>query len=176
MNEEINLLPGKTKLTSSVLRKRQILHSIALGLLFVVSFLSVTLFILIALSPLPSLREREQEEYKRLTFYNEMIVKLLLTKDRIVNIQDVLKTRSVYSATLQDMGMKVPAGVTMDEVYLENNTLLVTLSSSSLVQIDQFLETLLESYRDSKIFKTIKLVSLQQDFKKGLYKITLEFI
>lgn len=176
MNNEINLLPDKTKQASRFLKKREMLHMTSIGILFLVSFLSITLFILIALSPLPSLRQREKDEAKRLSFFNEMIVKILLTKDRITQIKRLFETRLVYSNTLEIVKKHLPPNVLIEEIHTDQKTILVTVTSNSLSPLDQFIGDIVQFNRNEKTFKKIKLISLEQDFEKGKFILTLELV
>ena len=174
MLNEINLLPGKTKHTSPLLKKRAMLHFIAIGALFTVSFSSIVLFILIALSPLPSLQQREKSEMRRLSFFSEMILKIQLTKERLTNVDNILQKRPVYSKSLKSIKDILPQGAIIEGVSLNEKALSITITSSSLSSLDKFIKTITEKESDNVNYKKIILVSIEQNFEKGKYVLTLE--
>jgi hypothetical protein len=176
MSDEINLLPGKTKQTSSLLKKRETLRIIAIGSLFAVSFLSIILFMLIALSPLPSLRQREKDEGKRLSFFNDMIVKILLTNDRLTQIKHIFQTRPVYSQPIDVVRKLIPPNAAIEEIHLDNKIVSITISSTSLSPLDEFIRALVSYNTSSRLFRKITLVSLLQNFDKGKYMLTFKLI
>lgn len=176
MSNEINLLLGRKTQPPSFLKRRFLFHSLALGLMFIVSFASVVIFILIALTPLPSLKEREKDEMKRLSFYNEMIGELILTKDRLTEVNHILKKRPTYSLTLETVRKLLPASVSMDETHVNEKVLSLTVSSTSLISLDSFLDQLTMTNSDLKLFRSIKLVSILYNLDKSKYTLTLEVI
>lgn len=176
MNNEINLMPGKISHTSPNLRKRIILQRISIGLMFIISFLSITLFILIALSPLPSLKQREREEIKRLELFNAMIVKLHRTKDKINQINKILKLRPIYAETISAVSGLLPENVDIEEVHLNNKALSLTIESTSLLSLDQLLERLTPESGKTGPYKKITLVSIKKDFEIGKFVMTIELI
>ncbi len=176
MNNEINLMPEKAKHTASNLKKHYVVHYVAIGLLFIISFSSVVLFMLIALSPLPSLVQREKDETKRLSFFSEMIVKLQFTKNRVNHVNDILKLRPDYSESIDKIKNQLSENAVIEEIHLSEKVLSVTIVSPSLSVLDQFITHLTEENAISKYYKKITLVSLHKDFEKGRFVMTLELI
>lgn len=176
MNNEINLMPEARKQTSPVFKKRILLRRISIVLMFFISFLSITLFILIALSPLPSLKQREEDETKRMSFFNEMIIKFRMTKSRINDIAKLLEVRPVYADTINSISNYLPDNAEIIEVHLNEKALSLSIASVSLASLDSFLEKLTAKDNISKNFKKITLVSLKKDFEKGQFVLTIKLI
>ncbi len=176
MNDQVNLLIGKTKRTSQLTKKRDIFHFIAVGSLFAFAFFSVALFILIALSPLPSLQEREKIETKRLSFFKDLMLKINLTKDRVNNVDKILRERPTYSSSLQAIKSILPPETTMKEIHLSDKTLTFTVTSNSLVPLDVFLTSLKTKWESEENFKTITIVGLEQNFDKGEYVLVVKLV
>jgi hypothetical protein len=174
MNTEINLLPGRKKHATVLLKKRKTLEIIAVSILFMVSFLSVTLFMFIALSPLPSLRQREKDEIKKMGYFNEMIVKVIYTKNRLTNITQILQKRASIADSVTVVKDMLPENAEIDEIHLDAKKVSITIISTTLSTFDQFLGDFVRMNNETKRFKKVSVMSVMQDFEKGHYALTID--
>ena len=174
MSIEINLIHGSKSRKNTLLNKIAAIRVFSLSFLFIVSFSSIVLFMLIALSPLPSLQQREKEEAKTLSLFNEKIVKVLLTKERVNHITTVLNTRPVYAETLQKMTAQVPGDIVVDSVKVVGSKIEMNVSSGTLVNLDMFQANMLQLNKKEKRFKKIILTGLTLDADTGKYILSLE--
>ena len=176
MNNQINLQLGKTKSSPSLAKKRAFFHTISISLLFGFAFFSIVLFILISLSPLPSLQEREKVETKRLSFFKDTIVKINLTKERIDNVDKILRDRPTYSQSLLTIKSLLPTEAAINEIHLNDKNLTFTITSKSLLPLDTFLNSLkMESEKGEK-FKKITIVTLEKNLDKEVYILVLKLV
>lgn len=176
MNDQVNLLDRKAKHASPLTKKRAIFHLFAVGSLFVFAFFSIVLFILIALSPLPSLQEREKTETRRLSFFKDLILKINLTKDRINNVDKILSERPTYAKSLQIIKSIIPPEAAIKEIHLNDKTLTFTISSNSLIPLDTFLNSLKIEGEKEERFKKITIVTLEQNFDKREYILVVKVV
>lgn len=174
MSTEINLLRGKKSRRNALLNKLAMLRMVSLSFLFIVSFSSIVLFMLIALSPLPSLQQRESEESKTMSFFDQKIAKILLTKERITHINGIIKTRPAYAETLQHIRAQVPEDLVVDSVKLVGNKIEVNVSGKTLEKLDSFSTNILKMNGKEKRFKRIMLTGLTLDTDTGRYVMSLE--
>ncbi len=78
-----------------------------IGLLFIVSVTSVILFILVAISPLPALKEQEASLQQTLTRSKDDVVKFDLLKERMSTINTTLSQRQSLTAILLLLSLSV---------------------------------------------------------------------
>jgi hypothetical protein len=174
MSNEINLLRGSKSHKNTLLNKLSVIRMFSLSFLFLVSFSSIVLFISIALSPLPSLQKRETDEAKSLSLFNEKIVKILLTKERVANITKILKNRPVYTETLRHITAQVPSDLAIDSVKIVGSKIEMNISSSSLGNLDTVTENIKEMNLKEKRFRKIILTGLTLDSNSSRYVVSFE--
>lgn len=174
MINEINLLHGSTSRKNKLLSKLAAIRMVSMSFLFVISFSSIVLFILIALSPLPSLQQREIEEARTLATFDKKIVKILLTKERLTNAGKILQTRNVRAETLQKLAAQVPGDLTVNSIKLLGKKIEMSVTSKSLANLDTFTANVTEFNKREKRFKKIMLASLILDADSGKYVLSIE--
>ncbi len=174
MNKGINLLVHNSRTNSNKNGKAfKRLRIIAVGLLFLVSAFSVIFFILVALSPIPQLRNQQKNASFNLSLSNEDIVKLSLIKERTQTAKEVLGKRKNYEMILDSVYKKIPSGVTVDTISIKNNKLLLTLSSKSLMQLDSLISEIRVSESTEKLYSKVDLESLFME--QNTFFLTLNF-
>jgi Tfp pilus assembly protein PilN len=171
----INLLEDKNKGDLSRKDSFRAMRFGTIGLLFVVSASSIILFILISLSPLPSLRAQERTDIATLSANHTDMAKLFYIKERTTVIESVLSKRLSYDSVLEDIQSKLPNGVEMESIKLEKNTLSIIVSSKSLELLNTFTTSLTNEVNEKKNFSKITLSSLSLEEEKG-YLTTLTLV
>ena len=174
MSEGINLLePNKKSTTDVFLRRIQTTRVIMVGLLFVVSVSAVILFILVALSPLPSLRNQEQSLRQTLASSKSDIVKLELVNERSDAIDGVMKKRHALDQTIELIQSKLSQGSQITAIKGDSKTMTVTVESGSLQSLDSFLNGLIASVQEKKSFSNVTLTDLTTDDVNNAYSVSV---
>lgn len=174
MNSGINLLDYKNKIQPKhENNKQRPLRLIAVSLLFIVSVSSVIFFLLVALSPLPQLRKQEKIASFNLTLVHPDIVKLMLVKERTDNIQKLIDSRPYYDKFLNSIQTKLPPGVIIDAVSIDKSNFLITLSSNSLLQLDNFLNELNKSNDSRKEYSKAAITNLSTGDNGNAFHLTV---
>ena len=176
MNNSINLLDYKNKIQPKhehEKNKKRSLRTIAVGLLFTVAVFSMIFFILVAISPLPQLRKQEKIASFNLSLAHPDIVKLALVKERTDSIQQLMDKRPYYDRVLNSIQTKLPSGVRINEVSIDKDDFSVTLSSNSLLQLDNFLNELAIASEAKKEFSQIKIKDLSKTDTINTYLLTI---
>ncbi len=156
MKNDINLLHSKTKSPlNSLANKVDILRTIAVFLLFLVAFLSVTFFFLVLVSPLPSLRREENAKRLALRSLYGKITDLYILNDRMKGVSEVLDKRVNYDAIVGGILDNVPSGVTVDALKSIDTDILLDASSTSLLSLQTYVDALVKENTDKKLFSTI---------------------
>jgi Tfp pilus assembly protein PilN len=171
---DINLIRHSEDKSPTFLNKVVVLRVLSFVLLFAISFFSITLFILIALSPLPSLQEQEQDAISQLAPLHPKMAKLLMTKERIGHIQNILQKRPEYSEILQQVSQQVPAEAAVDNLKLEGENISLSVSSPSLEHIDSFTGNIMRLNSENKYFSKIKILSLFLNVETNRYTLFME--
>jgi hypothetical protein len=176
MNEEINLLRDRKVKKTTTFNNVMAVRIVSWVFLFIVSFSSITLFILIALSPLPSLQERKKDELKTLSLFSASIGKIYYTKDRISNISNLLQRRPTYTDAIGIINKNITPDMKVSSLRVEETRIFVTVTGDNLLTFDMFIKSLLGSNTQEKQYKKISLVSLLLDGETKKYNLTLELI
>jgi len=177
MNEGINLL-GQNKTTSGVILPGplQRMRFIVIGLLFIVSVSSVILFILVAFSPLPALQTQEKNLEQTLLSSKSDIVKLSLVKERTTSISNLLAKRQNLDQRLGLVQDKISGNTTVTSLQADNTGILLTVESSSLQDLENFLNGLTQYVQERKAFSRVILVDLATDQTNGEYAVSVHII
>lgn len=177
MSSGINLLVEKKKKTvHPIVTKLIALRFFAVGMLFFVSVLSVILFLLISLSPLPQLKRQEQAVKDNLSAFHTQIAKLLVINERSDTISSIMSKRTAFDKTIDFIKSKLPAGVHLDSLTMGREAVSVTVSSKSLHALDTFINTLVDSAEKKEKFTKVTLTSLSALETKNDYTLTLNLI
>ena len=174
MNESINLLdPNKKTISSGFLRRMQVMRVITGGLLFIVSVSSVILFILVALSPLPSLQKQEQSLRLTLSQSKDDIVKLALINERTATVNNIITKRQSLDQTLALIQSKLSNDTTITAIQADKQSMTLTAESPSLQSLDNFLNGLMGFVQNKKSFSQVTLVDLTNDQANNQYAVTV---
>lgn len=174
MNEGINLLESNKKTNSVIpLKHLQTMRIIVVGLLFIVSVSSVILFILVTISPLPTLQKQEQSLEQSVTLSKDYIVKLALVKERTKAIAQFLANRQDFDQTLEILESKLTGDATIIAIQATNTGMTVTAESSSLQDVDNFLNGLIALVQQKKDFSQVTLINLTNDQVNNKYEVVV---
>lgn len=170
MNNGINLLDYKNRIEvqKNNLQYRK-LRMVSIGLLFTVSTFSVMIFILIALSPLPQLNNQYKTASFNLSNSIADIVKLGLVSERTENIEKIINKRSSYDKIIENLQRKLPGDVEVESLRVNEKDVSLTVVSSSLLRIDDFLNALLIKDNSSEKLPKIVLTKLTIDSEKNKF-------
>ena len=177
MNSRINLLPTKKQVPSTASTRRAgRIRLFAISMLFGVSAASLIVFLVVALSPLPTLQQQERNATATLSQYRTDIAKMTLVNDRLKSTSLLLAKRKDFDKALEAVKNKMPDGVTITEVDMTRETVSVTAASSSLALIDTFITNLTNAVAEKKDFKQVSLSKLMVDDQKGIFTVTVEVV
>lgn len=172
MNNNINFLDYKNKvITRRGNTKEKLLRKIALILLFTISSLSVVLFILITLSPLPELAKQRKAASFNLSLADKDIGKLILVKERSDKIQQIIEKRNNYNEDLENFQNILPQGVTIESVSMNQRKMSVELTSNSLRPFNTILDQFANNDK-SQEYSKITMTGLRMNPDKGSFNIT----
>lgn len=170
MSNGINLLDYKDKVErKKESRNIKILRISAIAFLFLVSALSITFFMLIALSPLPDLERRQNLASSTLSQSINDIIRLKLVKERAAGVTKIIENRKSYNIFIDYLREKVPSGVSVKSLSVSQGGINLILESSSLALLDEFFESLTENDESGITFSRADIPKVSTDQGGGLF-------
>lgn len=174
MNNSINLLDYKNKIeVKKDHSHNRLLRMVAVGLLFTVSALSVIFFILIAFSPLSDLNKQYNSSVASLSGSISDIIRISVVNDRVDSIKKIVDNRQNYDKILDALQSKLPSGVAFESMSINEKTITLSLVSSSLLRIDDFLTELSKNNDKIVKFSNITLTKLSVDKDTNTFSVDL---
>lgn len=174
MKSEINLLsPAQTDRTKSSGTLR-ILRIAAISCLSVLLGISIILFFLSrALSPV-AIKEKENEVLYSLSLLHKKEAKLVVINDRVRDIPNLLQARPNFDISINAILQKIPEGVSINSMAVDKDKIVLTVSSSSLLSINNLMKSLIDMAKNRKIIKNVTVDSLTADIKGGGYSLSIK--
>lgn len=171
----INLLASQQKKDNTLLLKRlRIVRFIAMGFLFVVGSTSVVLFILIAASPLPKLKQQENAALVTLNTLHPRLGKYMLIQNQLDDIGTLIKTRTYFDQTYDTITAQLPPSVQLKSFHVDKGSLTIVLEGSSLDDIDIFLKNIKKLIAEKKQFSSAILNGIATNQQSGTYSFTID--
>lgn len=176
MKNEINLLHTKAKSPlGSLASKVNILRTIAVFLLFLVSLLSVAFFFLVLVSPLPSLRREENAKKASLRTLYGKITNLYIINDRTSAFTSVITNRGNIDTVISVLLDNLPAEVTVQALKISEKEIFIDISSNSLIAIQSYIDALVQTNTEKKTFSSILQSDLTVSQTGGGIKVHIAF-
>lgn len=171
MNNGINLVVKRIDPKVEELQKRiKLLRLIAMVVLSLVTLVSGVLFILIATSSLPSLRQEEQQLFASLNESNSSIQRSVLIDKQLDHVQTVLSSRSDLPEVLQQVLSNTPASLNVVSYTANSGQLELTIQATTLADIEIFLDQVRVLSEQEKIYKNVSLETLSISQAQGVYQ------
>lgn len=179
MSKGINLLGAEQQISAKMgigSRKLKILRTVAVWLLFGISGASIALFLFIALSPLPSVQQEEQNVLATLAKYHPDIAKFLFVNDRIKGSQMILAKRSNYDQILDKIKKKMPEDSSITGITMNSDEIAVTVTSSSLASLDTFLNNLIAATEAKEDFSKVTMTRFFSNEDSKDFSLTVSLV
>lgn len=177
MSKGINLLGNEKQISAKPASKRlNLLRTVAIGLLFSISAVSITFFILILLSPLPALKKQEEGALATLSQSHPDVAKLLFIDDRLKSSKAIITKRINFDESLDKVLKKMPGGIAITALTMNKETVSITVTSSSLANLDTFLNNLVTSVDKKEDFSKITLVNFITNETNSQFILTVDIV
>jgi len=177
MSDGINLINiNGGNQTIVPLKKLQLLRLVAISLLFIISAVSIILFILVALSPLPELKRQEQSLRTTLAQSHTEMGKLALVDERVTSIDKLMQQKKSFHQTIDLLQSKMSGDVTVKSLRVDKNMIILTVSSKSLQSLDNFLNGLVQSVQNKQGFSQVTLSDLSSQNVDSVYTLTVNLV
>lgn len=172
MNKNINFLTIKNRKTAKKKKGLKAVRVIAVFSLVAVVFLSVLIYILNQRIYPKSLKLEHDSLLKKITVLHDKEAKHAILANRIENVSELLNKRVDYSKHINKFSETIPKDITVDAFKIDQKAILLTISSSSLRSIDEFINALINLGKDKEI-TVLLLNSLSMNEGSGAYSVSL---
>ncbi len=174
MSKEINLIYSKKKNRISQERLIKIVHRIAYACVGITALFAGGIYYLNQSVPLPALQKQEATITQNLTLSQQKILKLMLIKDRLTQINTIMNQRKNLDETIATIISALPQGVSVNSFALSTGKIDITVSSHSLLAINQFIDFSINKLNNKELFSTLTINGIVADAKSQTYSLILE--
>lgn len=169
MSIDINLINKETSENSKDVRLRKI-KSISFITLFVVGLLSIVLFLINFRFSANYVKRQQNELITGLSPYDETASKIFLLNQRLSDISEILSNRKKHHKKASKIIENIPTTVVITEFRIDDSGIQIEVSSSSLLQLNNFLNNIL-SLSESKFIESVVFDGLSYSKSEFLMKI-----
>lgn len=174
MNENINLLLQTDEESKRRQRKVKRFNFIAILLLIGVGSLSLIIFLLIQIFNASSIKKEQDEIIKEISKLSNRKAKLFIVNNRVDNIEKVLQKRIDLSYVINNLLAKIPQGLFIEDLEIDDKTVIMTASSNSLLTIGELINNLTDMVRKKEIISSLTLTALAFDESKNSYAVSIK--
>lgn len=173
MPKEINLLP-QTKL--DILQQEttiRIVRSLCIGIFVLMICGAIGIFFLNRNSSLDNLQAQQQTFSSNLSLLHDKAIRNQLLVDRVRKIQALQKNQATFIADIDTIEGLIPDGVGVDSLTLDDTSLVLGVSASSLEPVNTFLDNVNALYAKKTFFKKITIDNVSADTHTGKYSVAV---
>jgi hypothetical protein len=171
---DINLLARQQGSIRDKARPLRIIRLVAIFFLLFTAISSVGLFILNVQSGLSELEQEEARIISNLALYQQRHAKFNAVNERVRSISTLSSRSNKIDEVIKLVGQAVPSSdFSVDSLVIDEKTILISVSSSSLLSVDSFLSALIKVAFSKKTFGKLTLDNLAYDDKSRRYNISL---
>ncbi len=158
-SKDINLV-SQTGFTPKKDKRLNGLRRVAIVLICLVGLVSIFAFILNLASPLNSIKKQQDLALASINAKQQTAVKIAIINERVSSISKIYKDRPDFTQVLNLVLSKVTSDMTTSGLNIDESSVTVTLSSPSLLPLNNFLNSLIDSAKKSDEIKSVSLDSL----------------
>lgn len=174
MSSNINFLLNKNSDLVKQKKGLKIIRIASVVVLVVVTLLSIVVFFLNRSLYPASLKKEQESIVQSMNFLRNREAKLTVVNNRIENISSILNERLDYYKVISTLLQKLPDGVFVERIKVDKKTILLSVSSSSLLPISEFINNLIDMAKEKEIISALTLDFLTIDQKtRSSYSVSL---
>lgn len=160
MNANINLILPKDKDFLEKQRKGKIVNAIAIIFPIIIGAISLVIFLFTqAMNPV-AIRKQQAEITNKISQLQSKKIKLSIVKDRLDNIDELLKKRVNFAENISRLLSETPSELALVNLEIDRNEAILTFNSASLKSIDQFINNLIVMAEKKEVISSLSLDSL----------------
>lgn len=171
MSKNINLL--RSKRAKSFEQITKILWIIAGFSIFIVVASSIAVFFLKMQSQLPILQKTQNDLLAGLSASQTKVIKQVLFVDRLQNISNIISKRTAFDIQIGEILPQIPPAINVNSITIDKKNISMTLSTSSLAEVDTFTNNLKSMVDNEKLIKRVNFSGITFNQKKGEYSFSI---
>lgn len=176
MNKQINLVSHKKKKLLNRDRLLRLVVFLSRISMAMVVLSAIGLFVLNRSATLPILEQQDKTITSNLSFVQQKIIKFLLIRERLQDINPLINNGSTLTTTLTDISNELPSNVSLTSVSLRDKKLSLVVSSPSLTAIGTLLDYFIMQVNKKNIYKTVTISNFTADSNSGKYTLNLDIL
>jgi hypothetical protein len=173
MSNSINLITPQKEGLERRQRTVKILRIISISFLLATFLLSLILFIISSRLSISDIKKQENSASDSLGLVHNKFAKLILVKDRMDNIQIIIKQRKNYQNLINSILKVVPQDSSINSLGIEKDKITLIVSSPSLLSINKFLDDIVTFSKNKKVINNVIINSLTVDQGLGRYILSV---
>lgn len=174
MSNDINLVSARSDEIERERRILKFLRLIAGGLLFLITLFSILIFLINISIPINAVRRQQQETLSAISGLSKKLASFHYIKDRLANINTTLQNRKDYPKAINTIFANTPSSLVVEEIKVENNSLVLTFSDVSLLSLNDAIEALVGFSSKKELISDLIIESLDFDPLSGRYNLTFK--
>lgn len=151
------------------------LKIIAVAFLIFVGAMAVILFILDFYSPLNSIKKEQDQILTSISSQNDKAAKLSIVNERAVAINKLKTERTDYLGVLDIAISNLSSGVRTAGLSVDKASVAITVSSDSLLSLNNFLNGVLDESKKNDSIKSVSMESLTATDVSNIYLMSVKF-
>ncbi|OGH07954.1 MAG: hypothetical protein A2W22_06825 [Candidatus Levybacteria bacterium RBG_16_35_11] len=173
MNKDINLLAHQEDQSLIEKKRLKIFKNISFVFAGIVVFFSIVIFIVNATFSTASIKNQQESAINQITNLKDRSAKLFVVNNRILNISKIIKERNNYSS-IESLLKLTPNSVRINNLNFSTETFSITLISSSLLPLDDLINSYIAKLTKKELIKSLTINSLSLNQKTGNYYLSIK--
>ncbi len=150
MSIDINLVNKKTSESVKDLRLKKV-KTISFAVLIAVAVSSVLLFLINLRFSVNYVKGQQNKIIEALSAYDETTSKIFILHQRVEDLSTIISERKKYHDKTELIFKNFPTGISIEEYEIDESGVILGVSSNSLLELDTFLNYLLDLTKTKKI-------------------------
>lgn len=171
---DINLLPKREGLKLENEKLAAVLRKISVVVLSLTALTAMVLFILVVQSPLSKIREKENAMLSDIAKFKIPMSRSIIINERLNSIANILRQRNQFEKYTSAILAVVPASVSLTSLTIDQKTMLLTGSSTSLSAVSTYFDGLVAMQKERNLIQSVVLQSFSSQKDTGKYYFTLK--
>lgn len=174
MDKNINLVTGKSFDLEKQQKRTKIAKIVAIFSLATTVLISLVIFLITFFLPISSVKQSEQETLTNISALHKRLVSFYLVKDRIDNIFVIIDKRQNFGVVSSAVLGKVPQDLSVETLSIQDKTLTLVVSGTSLMPINQVIDDLVVMSNQKKLIGNLMIESLVLSAQTGRYSLSVQ--
>ncbi len=171
MSIDINLVNKKTSESLKDLKLKKV-KTISFTILIVIAISSIVLFLINLRFSVNYVKGQQVKIVEGLAAYDETTSKIFILNQRVADLSNIISERKKYHDKTDLIFKDFPDGIAIDEYEIDDGGISLGVSSTSLLELDTFLNYLLDLTKSKKL-TSIRMTGLSSVEKGYSMKLSL---